>query len=386
MSLLHCRRRNRLQNYYLCAGAVVCATAFIAGCNAGHPSPAQIKNVNELVDQRMDADWDARRLLEQTSAEAAPTGSLTVQQATDRALRHNLSLIASAENLSIAHAQLVQAGLIQNPTLGQSGGFLFPINPHAGLPSMDGNITQVLNSILTQPAKVSVARVEELQSNIDIASQAYSLAQQVDAKYQEMVHLVRAKRLLIKIQDLYARTVQAAEARQKVGIIPTPELNRARLNYADASRQVRHLTTQYQRAAREMNWLMGYSSEPQWILPDSASDDTKEIPAIPTVPQLEQLGSRYRLDLLRADLDNKIGEHQVYLTKLGIIPEVTLGFEISRDGQHNLTGGPYLPSITLPIFDPGLVAPGIGKGPAAKSTKDLSRTGRPGAPGCAHRL
>ncbi len=350
----------------------VAPMALIPGCNAGHPSSEQVNRVNSMVDQRMTVDWNVRSLFEEYPAVSEPAGYLTLQQAIDLSLKHNLSLIASGENLSIAHAQLVQAGLIQNPTLGQSSGFLYPISPHEGLPSMDGNISQVLNSIFTQPARVSVAQVQELQANIDMASQAYSLAQQVDGKYQEMVHLVRGRRLLVRIQDLYQRAVQAAEARQKVGIIPTPELNRARLNLSDASRQVLHLTTQYQRAAREMNWLMGFSTPPRWTLPDRATDEVRAAPIIPEVDQLEVLGTRYRLDLLRADLDNKIGEHQVALAKVGIVPEVTLGFEISRDGQHNLVGGPYVPSLTLPIFDPGLVAVELVKAQLRKAQKTFN--------------
>jgi cobalt-zinc-cadmium efflux system outer membrane protein len=343
--------------------------ALISGCHAGHPSPEQVKQVNALVDDRMRVDWDVRRLLDQRSPPVEPAGDLSLQQATELALQHNWSLEASSENLSIAHAQLVQAGLIQNPTLGQSSGFIFPISPHEGLPSMDGNITQVLNSIFTQPARVSVAQVQEVQANIDMATSAYTLAQQVDDKYQEMVHLARARKLLIQIQELYEKAKNAAEARQKVGIISTPELNRARLSYADAVRQVQHVTTQFRRAAREMNWLMGYSDQPHWTLPPQAVADSTQIPVVPQMDQLEQLGLKYRLDLLRADLDNRIGEHQLKLAKLGIIPEITLGVEIARDGQKNLSGGPYIPSITLPIFDPGLVAVELAKAQLRKAQK-----------------
>jgi cobalt-zinc-cadmium efflux system outer membrane protein len=351
----------------VCSGLV--AAALVAGCHAGHPSDEQIGHVNTLVNGRMDADWDVKRLFDDSDKVVEPTGELTLRRATDVALRHNLSLIASGENLSIAHAQLVQAGLIQNPSLGQSNGFIFPINPHAGLPSIDGNITQVLNGIFTQPGKVSVARVQEVEANLDMATQAYTLAQTVDGKYQEMVHLVRARALLVKIQGYYGRAVQAAEARQKVGVIPTPELNRARLDYADATRQVRHVTTQYDRAAREMNWLMGFSTAPKWKLPDVASAEVSNIPDSLDVDRLEKLGLQFRLDLARADLDNRIGERELGLAELGMIPEVTAGVEIQRDGSHNLFGGPFIPTLTLPIFDPGFVAVELARAQLRKSQK-----------------
>jgi len=118
-----------------------------------------------------------------------------------------------------------------------------------------------------------------------------------------------------------------------------------------------------------MNWLMGYSAGPRWTLPDAATGELQIAVSIPKANELEQLGTQYRLDLLRADLDDKIGEHQVALTKIGIIPQVTLGFEIARDGSHHLVGGPYIPTLTLPIFDPGLVALESAKAQLRKAQK-----------------
>jgi cobalt-zinc-cadmium efflux system outer membrane protein len=346
------------------------AAAFLCGCNAGHPSPEQIKQVNQLVHDRAAIDWDVSKLLnEKERVPPEPIGDLTLRDAVERALAHNLSLIASSENLSIAHAQLVQAGLIQNPTLGESSGLLFPFNSHGGYPAVDGNITQLLNSIFTQPARVSIAKFQELQANIDMASQAYLLAQQVDGKYQEMIQLVRRRKLALRIEELYARAVKAAEARRKVGIIATPELNRARLNYQDVRRQVQHLATQYSRAAGEMNWLMGYSTAPQWHLPDSVIEDVGTVPTIPDVNLLQRFGMEYRLDLLRADFDRRLGRHSVQLAKLGMLPQITIGAEVARDSSHNVFGGPLIVGITLPIFDPGIVALELAKAQSRKADK-----------------
>lgn len=341
----------------------------MCGCHADRPSSEQIKQVNELVRQRSAADWDVSRLFkEPASAPAVPTGELALQMATELALEHNLSLIASGENLSIAHAQLVQAGLIANPTVGQSSGLLFPFQSHM-YPSVDGNITQVLNSIFTQPTRVSIAKFQEVQANIDLATQAYMVGQQVDGKYQEMIQLTRRRELAERIVNLYARAVRAAEARRKVGIITTPELNRARLSYQDAIRQVRHLTTQYARAAREMNWLMGDSREPQWHLPRAVIEDVATGVVSPNETLLEKLAEQYRLDLLRAELDRKLGKRGKELARLAMIPQITVGGEIARDGQHNVAGGPLLVGITLPIFDPGIVAYEMAQAQARKADK-----------------
>lgn len=335
--------------------AIVCAAAALAlgGCHAGHPSEEQIKQVNNFVNDRMAVTWDARRLYQTETETTEPTGELTLQRATEIALARNLSLIASAENLSIAHAQLVQAGLIQNPTLGQSSGFIFPIGGVVPPASLDINISQELNSIFTQPARVSVAKLQEVQANIDMASSAFTLAQQVDGKYQEMIHIRRYLKLQLRITDLYARAVQAAEARQRVGVVTMPELNRARLAYEDARRQARHFSNQFARAAKEMNWLMGFTSSPSWRLPESVVDDVGTVPNLPAAEKVEKLGLEYRLDLLRAEFDRRIGDRNVELAKIGLIPNFSIGGEFPGDYHRNWSGGPFF-SLTLPIFDPGL--------------------------------
>ncbi|HEY2586553.1 MAG TPA: TolC family protein [Tepidisphaeraceae bacterium] len=343
------------------------------GSDAGHPSPEQIKEVNQLVRDRTAIRWDVGRLVDETADHVAPApiGDLTLQEATERALAHNLSLIAAGENLSVAHTQLAQVGLITNPTVGQSSGWLFPFASHAS-PAFDVNITMMLNSIFTQPARVSIAQLQELQANIDMASQAYLLAQQVDGKYQEMIQLSRRRRLAERITELYARAVRAAEARRKVGIITTPELNRARLSYQDSVRQVRHLTTQYARAAREMNWLMGYATEPQWRLPQPVIEDVGTVPVAPDMNRLGQLARQFRLDLLRADFDRKLGERGIAMAKLGMIPQITVGGEFARDNQKMWSGGPILIGVTLPIFDPGLVALALAEAQNRKAQKSYA--------------
>src|SRR5258708_30270235 len=82
-------------------------TLAIAGCHAGHPSSQQITQTNQLLADRAATRWNVAALLENKPAlPPEPVGDLTLREATERALAHNLSLIASAENLSIAHAHL----------------------------------------------------------------------------------------------------------------------------------------------------------------------------------------------------------------------------------------------------------------------------------------
>ncbi len=329
------------------------------GCDSQsvRPTARELSEVNTLVGDRVGKSIDAQQLLDTDPRvpPPAPSGELTLAQAVDLTLGHNLALVASAENLTIARAELVQAGLIQNPTIGESSGILFPISPTNLATAFDFNISQVLNSILTQPLKVAQARVQSAQVGIDLAAQAFDLAEQCQSKYQELVHAQRSIRVGQRVAELYRRAVQAAEARQKVGVVPTPEVNRARLQYEDARRQVQHLETQYTRAAREMNWLMGVATPPRWSLPAAAIDEPPALPPPPESDALEEVALKYRLDLRRAKLDLEVGRRGVQLARKGLIPQIEVGFEGGRDSGKNAFGGPFF-DITVPIFDPGIVA------------------------------
>jgi len=281
-----------------------------------------------------------------------PRGVLSLEEAAGRALSRNLSLIASAENVAIAQAELAQAGLLSNPSASLSAQW---VHPQAQGLDVIGSVLQELNGLLTRSTRLDIGRAQRFQAGIDLASQAFDLSQQVESKYRALAHLLRARKLADRIVEQYDRALRAAEARARVGVIPTPDVNRARIQWEDAQRQVRKLDAQYRRSARELNWLLGISTAPQWILPEEAGQIPKDLPALPSVSATETMGLRYRLDLQRAQLDVQVGESTVTLARWGFIPSIQAGVAVERDESRNLKVGPAF-SFTIPIFDPGIVA------------------------------
>jgi outer membrane protein TolC len=104
-----------------------------------------------------------------------------------------------------------------------------------------------------------------------------------------------------------------------------------------------------------MNWLMGVSTPPRWSLPPAAVDETPALPPPPESDALEEVALKYRLDLRRAKLDRELGRRGVQLARIGLIPQIQVGFDAGRDSGKNVFGGPFF-DITIPLFDPGIVA------------------------------
>jgi len=333
-------------------------TSLVTGCISAKPDPRHLAQIDRLGAERLNVPLKTQELLQVDPRvpAAAPTGVLTLQQATDLALKHNLALVAGATNIPIAQAQLAQAALMQNPTLGQTGAFYIPVNPVQGGVAFDILLTQPINTFITQGSRVDAAKAQRFQAGIDLASQAFDMAEQVAAKYQEIRHVLQSRQIAEQTAELFDRSTHAAAAQAKVGFVPMSQVNRARLQADDARRQVRHLATQYQRAAQEMNWLMGFATAPAWRMPDDAAHPPGDLPPLPGEAALVDLGGRYRLDLLRADFDRKLATVNLKLAKLNLIPATSLGADYAYNGNHAHSAGPQLGSMALPIFDQGTVA------------------------------
>jgi cobalt-zinc-cadmium efflux system outer membrane protein len=323
------------------------------GCISAEPDPEHLAELDGIVRARAGIPLQVSSLLSSDPGASgeAPRGVLSLEEAAGRALSRNLSLIASAENVAIAQAELAQAGLLSNPSASASVQW---VHPEAQGLDLVGSLLQELNGLLTRSTRLEIGRAQRFQSGIDLAGQAFDLSQQVESKYHALAHLLRARRLAERIVEQYDRALKAAEARARVGVIPTPDVNRARIQWEDSQRQVRKLDAQYKRGARELNWLLGFSSAPLWILPDEVGQIPKDLPALPGVAAAEVIGLKYRLDLQRAQLDVRVGESTVTLARWGFIPSFQAGVAVERDQSRALKVGPAF-SFTLPIFDPGIV-------------------------------
>lgn len=333
----------------------------VDGCHGWQqpkPDTKHVEEVNALFNERTNAALDAMRLLK-TGPDIhiqSPKGVLTSNLAVQMTLEHNYSLIASSESLAISQAAFEQAGLLPNPTLGQTSATVWPLSGQGGDVAFDILVTEPINAFFLLPRKQAIARIQRFQSGIDLASQAFGLAQQTRSQYNQLASLQRSRRLQEQIAKTYKQAVDEAQAQMRVGLVTRVDVNRAMIQFEDSVRQEQHYKTQFDGAAQQMNWLMGVQAPPLWTLPDQINDPPPAMRSLPDPERLKQLAIRYRLDLLRASYDRQLAQASVQLARLGMAPQVTLGFDAARDSFHKWTAGPQLTSLTLPIFDPGVVA------------------------------
>lgn len=340
--------------------AIVAAALGVAlapsGCVTTSPAGPR-GELGELVQQRagvddaIPAEQDAESRARVRERVKALLGEpLTPERAVRVALLNNRMLQATLEELGVAQAELVQAGLLENPMI---GGDLLVSTRGNGLGG-GLSLSQSLLSVFLIPAKRRVAKARLRHAVVTVGHATLELVRDVKVAYVEV-------QAAMAVRDLHLRMVQAAEvadalSQRQLEAQTLPELDRlvhaaalddARLELADAELEVV--------AAREaLSRLLGvWGQDTGWRLAGGLS----ELPqAEAELGALEAVAVRERLDLSAARFGVEALERAVELRRRGIVPQIEVGAEarneVGNDPGHEWVLGPSL-SIELPIFDPG---------------------------------
>ncbi len=330
--------------------------SMLLACASVQPTGAR-HEVGELVERRVgladaipekqDAESRARVRARVAALMADP---LTEERALQVAMLNNRGLRAVLEDLGVAQAELVQAGLLENPVI--SGDL---VNSTRGNGLGGGlALSQSLLSAFLIPAKRRVAKARLAHAVVTVGQATLMLARDVRVAF---VGAQAAEQAL----GLHRNRAQAAEAAYELAqrqfdagnIAPLDQqlfaaaLDRARVELADA--QLVTMT-----AREELTRLLGlWGEDITWSF---AAPLMIDLPPEAGLGQLEQQGVRDRLDLSAARIETRSIEYALTLRRRGMVPQLNVGLsarnEVGNDVGHEWVLGPSL-SLELPIFDPG---------------------------------
>ena len=334
--------------------AVACGS--LPGCASTKPTAAR-GEVSDLVSERAGLD-DA--LADQQQAESRAevqrrvdellSEPLTPQRAALVALLNNQHFLAELEQLGVAQADLVEAGLLQNPMI---GGDLVVSTQGNGLGG-GLSLSQSLLSAFLIPAKRRLAKAQLQHAVVTAGNAALELVRDTKLAHADL-------EAAVAVRDLHRTLTQAAEvadelaARQfEAGNITDLqreqiafELDERRLELADKELEVG--------VAREsLNELLGlWGERTQWKL--GKGDESWSEP-LADLSQAERQGIRDRLDVSAARYEVEAIGYALKLRRRGVIGEVEAGLEarneVGNDEGHEWVVGPSM-AIELPLFDPG---------------------------------
>lgn len=273
-------------------------------------------------------------------------GGLSRDRAIELSLLNNKRLQATYEELGISQADMVQAGLLRNPSL--SGSFGFPRNA-IGIAEWDFEIVQELLNLLVLPLRKRIAAQQFAADVGRVTQQALSVAAESAQHFAELQAATRQLELqqLVVISTEVARDL--AEKQARAGNINALELAEHRAMLAEAKLQLAQDEQEVVEARERLNRHLGlFGPRAEWVL----AQPLPELPeADPEFSALEQRAIRERLDLDAATKVSTLLQQGAQLTRTTrLMGMLAIGIHTHQDPNGPRLLGPSV-ELELPIFD-----------------------------------
>lgn len=285
----------------------------------------------------------------------APSGSgqpsvdisqpLKLSDITFLAVENNPDLIAERLQHGIDEAELVQAGLLPNPSLSYSYGFL--LNGPANFDSWSYGLTEDLRAIIIGIPMKESARYALFQGDAEELWKEWELITKASLLYIDIVEGDKLGKVLLAARDVfqqrYDRSTQALE--QGNTDLTTAAADITALN--DIQKQYSDYEREQQGKRNDLNALFGLAPDVTLKL-----DESVDLPPIPVDKVNELLSDlpRRRPDLVALQLGYKSEEAKLRAAIWGQFPALTFGGTYSTDTSHVYTAGPQA-TLDLPIFN-----------------------------------
>jgi cobalt-zinc-cadmium efflux system outer membrane protein len=323
---------------------------FAAGC-AQVPKEAGFNEVKDLVEQRVDyrlhwnqeteADHEVEKAIEELLK-----NELTADAAVQIALLNNPNLQAVYEDLGITQADVVEAGLLENPVI--SGQVRFP-NRSEESNNYEFGITQNFLNILMQPARKKLSAIRFEQVKLQVADEVIQLVAEVRRTYYSALGARQVRDLRSEITSAARSSFELALRLHSAGNISALELARENAHFEQSRLELANSETALLDEREQLTRLMGFwGPQTNWQLPE-------QLPDIPiseiSLERLESMAIESRLDLAA---EKKAVEALAQALGITIdwrwIGHIEVGISRERETDRTWVTGPAL-AIELPIFN-----------------------------------
>jgi outer membrane protein, heavy metal efflux system len=271
------------------------------------------------------------------------SSELTADTATQIALLNNKGLQAVYQQLGIAQADLVDAGLFPNPIF--NGEIRFP----SGGPNLELSVVQSFVKIFEIPLRKKIAQSEFEEAKIDVIERALLLAYQTRKAFYEY----QASEQLLEMANTALVALEAsndlATRLHRAGNITDLDLAQEQSNYESLKIEVIARQEELISAREELNSLMGLEiNQTSWKsaqrLPENSALPLEDVNKSAISNNLALAKSRQQLVTLAASLD--VAE------TFRVFDETELGVSGAKEPGSKWGSGPAF-SFPIPFFNQG---------------------------------
>lgn len=329
---------------------LLASAALLAGC-VSVPKEAGFASVQDAVTQRTGQriQWNRGTSADRQVVQAVHDllqRPLNADAAVQVALLNNQSLQATYEELGIAQAELVEAGLLHNPTL--SAEVRFPSRP--ALP-YEIDVMQDFLDLLSLPLRKRAAGAAFEAAKLRVTNEVLKTAADVKAAFYRAQGSAQLADLRRGIVEATSASYDAATRLHEAGNINDLALAEQQALYEQAKIELAKAERDALDAREELNALMGaWGDDTQWTL----------VPRLPELPpedidlhHLESLAVAQRTDLGAARQEAVATAQRLGLTRsTALFGQISAGAHVEKDTDGALTIGPAI-QLPLPIFNQG---------------------------------
>ncbi len=324
-------------------------SSFIVFVLAGCSVPSQ-EGVFRSVDERVQKDlvWIKTSQEEKAVEESITTllqQPLNAENAVRIALLNNRGLQQTYEEIGIAHAELVQAGLMSNPVFGYS------LGRGGGITTKTLSIELAFLDLLWMPLRRELAGLALEEAKLRVGDEVLRTVREAKTVFAEARSAQEAVRVHDELLKSHEASAQLAIRQFTAGNLPKREMLRVQEAYSHArieAMRARHNSA----AAREaLNTVLGlygkatrYSfadKKEAWVTPPASSEP------------LERLAIEKRLDMAAQKKRLELAAKEAGLREnTRLLDELALEYESEKstgEARFNTLGI----KIPLPIFDMG---------------------------------
>jgi cobalt-zinc-cadmium efflux system outer membrane protein len=333
------------------AAAALAIGLSVAGCGAVSPK-ADFTEVQTMAGERIgqtlywseDGSQGAVRTEQLASIFREP---LTAETAVRVALLNNRDLQATYQELGIARADLIQAGLPKNPVLSVERRF-------SGQ-ALETDVMQNLLDLLVIPLRKRIAGAELAAAKSRVAQAAIDHAFEVEAAFYTLQGDLELVEMWRTVASASRASAIAARRMYEAGNITDLELRTEESGLSEAKLELATAEAETTQQRERLNVLMGvWGDASGWTikprLPDLGPPD-------PPLAGLESLAVSRRLDLAAAREEITARAQTLGFTRATrFIPDLEGGFHYEREPEGgDGTAGPSF-DLTVPLFDQGRAA------------------------------
>jgi cobalt-zinc-cadmium efflux system outer membrane protein len=256
---------------------------------------------------------------------------------------NNKPLQATMFEIGLSHADVIQAGLLSNPSL--DGLLQFPTG--GGNSTLEAGVLQSLFAIFRRPVAQRIAEAKLKKKILDAALLATKVATDTSAAYINALIAFRSQGVATENVMTARELVLVVKERLAAGVGTQLEVNAAEAELIEQEMLLEQAKLDVVSTELALSELLGSEGEIGSVTNTFTTESPPDIPY--RLNALVELAEKSRLDVQGRQIQVKIAKEDLRLEKRRVLREMSVGASIESSDEGTEIG-PAL-DIEIPLFD-----------------------------------